>query len=222
MNLIAITLTLVIASAACAAADSKADPVKTGNDVVEVKASALVGRESVKAMLGTDPGVEIIALQIEVRPKTDDGVKISRDDFILISRRDGQRSSAMHPSQIAGAGSMSVQTRGPGASGGTLGSPRRPIWGGIPGTGTQPSRIGGDNDVAVVSNAETKTSITDRKDLAENPLLAALKQKEITEGKSTDTVHGYVFYIFDGKHRLKDLELLYKTSDGNLILDFQK
>ncbi|MDZ4802226.1 MAG: hypothetical protein SGI92_29050 [Bryobacteraceae bacterium] len=204
-------------------AEEKNEPVKAGNEAVEARGFAVLGKEAVVAALGIDPGAEVIVIEIEVRPRTDDGVMVSRDDFILISRKDGQRSPGMHPSQIAGPGALRVSSTAQGASGGTLGNRRGPIWGGMPGTGGgRPQRIGGDNDVASVTEAQTKSEIADKKEAEDNPVLAALKKKELVQGKTAEPVKGYLYYIFDGKHKLKDLELMYKTPQGTLMLDFQK
>lgn len=207
---------------ALSGADKKVEAVKAGNEAVEARGFAVLGKEAVQAALGVDPGAEVIAIEVEIRPRTEDGVVITRDDFILISRKDGQRSPAMHPSQIAGPGALRVSSTAQGASGGMLGNRRGPIWGGMPGTDTRPQRIGGDNDVSSVTQAETKSEIADKKEAEENPVLAALRKKELAQGKTAEPVKGYLYYIFEGKHKLKDLELMYKTPQGTLMLDFQK
>lgn len=205
-----------------AAADNKKiEPVKAGNENVEIRGSAVLGKEAVQQALGLDPGTEIVIIDIEVRPRTEAPVTISRDDFILISRKDGQRSPALHPSQIAGPGAIMVSSTAQGASGG-MGPRRGPIWGGIPGTGGRPQRVGGDNDVSSVTQAETKSQVADKKEDTDNPVLAALKKKELAQGKTVEPAKGYLYYILDGKHKLKDLELMYKTPQGNLMLDFLK
>lgn len=207
---------------ALSGADKKVEAVKAGTEALEVRGFAVVGKEAVRAALGLDPGAEIIAIEVEVRPRGDDGVTVTRDDFVLISRRDGQRSPALHPSQIAGAGGLRVSSTAQGASGGMLGPRRGPVWGGIPGTGVGPQRIGGDNDVSSVTQAETRSEVNEKQEAQENPVLATLRKKELPQGKTVETVKGYLYYIFDGKHKLKDLELMYKTPQGTLMLDFEK
>jgi hypothetical protein len=206
---------------ALAGADKKIEPAKAGNDNLEVSGLALVNRAEVTKALGVDPGVEIIAIDIRLTPKSEGKLAVSRDDFTLISRRDGQRSQAMHPSQIAGSGVMVVSSRGPGATGGMAQQQRGPIWGGMPGTGGRPRRLGGDQDVSGVADAETKATISDTKE-KDNPVLGALKEKELGEKEITEQASGLLYFLFEGKHKLKDLELMYKGPGGNLMLDFQK
>ena len=102
-------------------------------------------------------------------------------------------------------------------------APRRgPIWGGMPGTGGRPRRIGGDDDIAAVADAETRASIGDSKE-KENPVLAALKQRELPLGETSVEVSGLLYFIFEGKHKLKDFELMYKSrGTSTLLLDFEK
>lgn len=208
--------------ASVAGAEKKIVPAKAGNDTVDVIGTALITRDQVKSELGVDPGMDVVAVKVTVKPKGESGVAISRDDFTLIARNDGQKSQAMHPSQIAGSGVMVVSSRAPGAAGG-FGTPSRgPIWGGMPGTGTRPRRVGGDQDIpAGIADGETRATITDTQDM-ENPLLAALKQKELVQSKITEPTSGLLYFVLEGKHKLKDLELLYKTPEGTLDLDFQK
>lgn len=205
------------------AADKRVGPVKAGDDAVELTGSVALGKEAATKALGMDPGVDMIVVDIRVRPKTEGKLAVSRDDFTLISRRDGQRSQALHPSQIAGSASLTVVSRGPGAQGGVInqGEGRGPIWGGIPGTGTRPRRIGGDGEASTpVDPGETKATINKEKE--ENPLLARLKEKELRQGPTADPVTGLLYFIFDGKHKMKDLELMYKGPGGTLMLDFEK
>ena len=204
-----------------AAADKKIEPAKAGNDNLELTGLAAVGRAEVTKILGVDPGVEMIAIDVRLMPKSETKLPISRDDFTLISRKDGQRSQGMHPSQIAGSGVMVVSSRGPGATGGVAQQQRGPIWGGMPGTGGRPRRLGGDNDVSGVVAGETKASISDTKE-KDNTVLAALKTKELAQSEVTEQTSGLIYFLFEGKHKLKDLELIYKGPGGNLMLDFEK
>ena len=42
------------------------------------------------------------------------------------------------------------------------------------------------------------------------------------QSKVTQPVSGLLYFTLDGKHKLKDLELMYKSPEGVLTLDFQK
>jgi hypothetical protein len=212
---------LVFLALSASAADKKLGPAKAGNDNIEVSAVAFVGQAEAAKALGIDPGVDLIVVDLRLIPKDDRKLTLSRDDFTLLSRKDGQRSQAMHPSQIAGSGVMVVSSRGHGASGGVMTQNRGPIWGGMPGTGGRPTRLGGDNDVSGVTPAEASATISSTGE-KENPILIALKQKELAQVEISEPCSGLLYFLFEGKHKLKDLELMYKGPGGNLMLDFQK
>lgn len=219
--LIALLFMLPVASFA---ADKKIAPARAGNDDVELSAMAIVGRQQASETLGVDPAMEMIAVEMTVTPKGDKPLAISRDDFTLISRRDGQRSQAMHPSQLAGSGVMVVSSTTAGAVGGGFGGPRRgPIWGGMPGTGSRPRRIGGDdaNTAGVITEGGASAEMKNSEN-ADNPVLAALKARELPLGERKEETRGLLYFFFEGKHKLKDLELMYKKDGATLMLDFQK
>lgn len=211
---------VAIISLAVLAADKKLEPARAADDQIDIRGTVITNREAVKGALGVDPGTDMILVDIEVRPKTDAGVKISRDDFVLIARNDGQRSPALHPSQIAGSGALMVQSQSQGASGGMLGRPR-PVWGGIPGTAGPPRRMGTNDDVSSVTNAEAKGTVTESSP-EDTPAMTALRKKELPMGEIKQPVHGFLYYVLEGKHKVKDLDLIFKAHNGQLVLDFQK
>ncbi|MEJ7607746.1 MAG: hypothetical protein WKF37_16100 [Bryobacteraceae bacterium] len=193
-----------------------------GNETVDLEASALIDRAEVTAALGLDPGLDLVVINLKLSPHGEHRIKIWLDDFTLISRRDGQRSQPLAPSQIAGKGAMVVSSTGIRSGGIGSANRRGPIWGGVPGVGDRPRRIGGDEDGVSSKPNETKATIQTNDREKENPLLAVLKAKILTEVEATETVQGQLYFLLDGKHKLKDLELIYKSPVGRLILDFQK
>ena len=56
----------------------------------------------------------------------------------------------------------------------------------------------------------------------DNPLLAVLKKKALPQIETNEPVSGLLYFFLEGKHKLKDLELMYKSPSGRLILDFEK
>jgi hypothetical protein len=220
-----VSLTTVLALAlisAASAADKKPVPIQDSNDILYVTAMAHADRPSVTAALGRDPGVDLIVVDVEVRPKGDNELQIWLDDFVLISRKDGQKSQPLAPTQIAGKGALVVNSTGMASGGIGMGNRRGPIWGGVPGSGDRPQRIGGDDEVAGGATPAQTTATMDEKSKEDNPLLEVLKQNILPEKKTQDTVKGQLYFLLDGKHKLKDLELMYNNSGGRLILDFIK
>ncbi len=221
-------LIFVIAFALAASPEKPVGPVSSEDEVLVVTASALIDKQAVQKALGEDPRMDMVVIDIKVAPRADSKVTLSLDDFTLISRKDGQRSQPLAPSQIAGTDALVVAQSGYGGVGGGIGkmnSGQGPIWGGVPGTNSRPQRIGGD-DQAVVTGAptagEAQASVT--KDATEkpNPLLDALKQKALPLRETNEPVTGLLYFLLEGKHKLKDLELMYKSPAGRMMLDFQR
>ena len=208
--------------AAAFGADKPIGPVQSGNEVLEVIATAHVDKEAVTRVLGIDPAMSLIVVEVKVEPK-DRKVAIWRDDFTLLSNKDGQKSQPLSPSQIAGRGALVISQTGGGGGGIGFGDANRgPIWGGAPGTGGRPRRIGGDDTVVGATAPGEATARVDNGQEKENPLLAVLKEKVLPEKETSEPVSGLLYFLFEGKHKLKDLDLMYKSPEGRLILDFQR
>jgi hypothetical protein len=206
-----------------AAADKKPPPIQDSNDVLYLTAEAHADRPSVTAALGRDPGVDLVVVDIEIRPKGENEIEVWRDDFVLISRKDGQKSQPLAPTQIAGQGALVVTSTAAGGGGIGTGRSRGPIWGGVPGSGDRPRRLGGDDEMVGTATASQTTATMNKNAKEDNPLLTILNTKVLPEKKTQDTVKGQLYFILDGKHKLKDLELMYKhRGTDRLILDFQK
>src|ERR1700730_2515090 len=124
----------VVSLSVALAADKKLPIETSSNELVEITANALIDADQIHQELGSNLSAGIIVVRVRVRPLSDKPVKIDRDDFVLLSDKDGQRSTPYAPSQIAGNSTLMVTqtgTRGSMASGQGNGA----IWGGITGTG---------------------------------------------------------------------------------------
>ena len=212
---------LALLSAAFAA-DKKLPIEQTSNELVEISATALT-KEQVLQELGSDLDSDFVVLQVTFRPVSDKPLMISRDDFLLVSSKDGQRSQPFAPSQIAGSATLVVTPQGARNGGGLLNQGNGPVWGGIPGTGTTPRRLPGNggNIGSAGSTPETDTKVEVKKSDQENPLLAVLSAKVLPEKKTTETVSGLLYFQMDGKLKPKDLELHYTGPAGKLALRFR-
>jgi hypothetical protein len=220
------SLTLVLCAAcACYAGDKKTRTTgEAGNEKVDIYATPLLGREQIKTAIGAELPAGIIAVQVRVVPRGDDPLSVSRDDFQIISHRDGQRSGPFVPSQIAGSSTM-VVAQVPQDLGLYGGNPNGPVWGGIPGTMGRPRQMPGNGGAmgsggeGAATGAEAKATTNDPKQ-KDNPLLAILDQKMLQDKETKDTVTGYLYFPLEGKQKLKDIELIYKGPAGRLIVPF--
>jgi hypothetical protein len=180
-----------------------------GNEQVDVVATLYMTEVEVTQKLGMDPGKGIALLEVRMIPKTDQPVQMSPDDFILLAHDDGERSKPFDPAQLAGQGAMVVtsatdktkRTSGFGGFGGMIGG----------GSGSSPGN----------SKPTTLSSKMDAKSQGNNKLLEALKAKQFPQKESVQPVEGYLYFPLDGKHKLKNMAVLYRGPAGRLDLEFE-
>ncbi|HUE21236.1 MAG TPA: hypothetical protein VMQ86_06120 [Bryobacteraceae bacterium] len=217
---IALALVWMASQGAARKNDSTAPAETRGeNESVVITATLYAKPEAVKEVVGSDLGGHYIVVAIEVTPRFGKEVAVNRDDFVLKTDKDGEKSGPFAPSQIAGRGAMIVrQTGGAGATG--MHDNDGPIWGGMPGTMGQPRRVGGDGvgSAGAPEGAEAKTRTGSSE--KEDPMLAVLKQKELPETKTDKPVSGLLYFPME-KQKAKDLELRYAATDDKITMRFR-
>ena len=211
MKLLAGAVTFLFFTAILLAGKKVISPnTSAGNEQVDIVATLFMTEEEVSQKIGADPGKGIALLEVRVIPKTDQPVQVSPDDFILLAHDDGERSKPFDPSQIAGQGALVVssstdkskkQTSGFGGFGGMIGG----------GSGSSP---GNSKGTTLSTKMDTKSQGNDR-------LLEALKAKQFPQKESIEPVEGYLYFPLDGKHKLKNMAVLYRGPAGRLDLEFQ-
>jgi hypothetical protein len=180
-----------------------------GNEQVDVVATISLTQEEVTGKLGANPGKGIVLLQVRVTPKSDKAVEISPDDFILLAHDDGERSRPFTPAEIAGQGALVVtntadtKVKKTGTSVG--------IGGIMGGSGGSPGN----------SKVTTLGSKMDSKSQGNEALLEILKAKQLPQKESNEPVEGFLYFPLDGKHKLKNLAVLYRGPAGKLDLEFE-
>jgi hypothetical protein len=218
-------LILAFALSSIVIAQTRPGSARSEDETLVVEATAFPDKEGVVKALGQDPGMEgLVIVQVKVAPRGENNVRISLDDFTLISRKDGQRSQPLAPSQIAGRGALVVDSGRKGGGIGVSNNNRGPMWGGMPGTGTRPRRVGGDGEGgSIQGGSEAAATVDAESRKGENPLLGLLKERVLPEKETNEAVAGLLYFFLEGKHKMKHLELMYKTPASNkLMLDFER
>lgn len=206
-------LSLVLAAATALA---QAPSGKGENEKLTVEAKGYFTREAATAALGVDPGENIVIVEVKVTPKEGETYRLSLDEFLLRSDKDGQRATPLEPAQIAGSSVMVITSRG-GTQGQVMQEQRRQPYGipGIPGgrPGAPPSLPDPSRSTsgsARADNSEARASIEDQKGSKEQAkLLDVLKEKMLPDGEIKAPVSGLLYFSFEGKHKVKQLELVY-------------
>lgn len=209
---------LLIAAAGCLAAADK--PPATGEAVnkdARMQATLYLDKNGIKSAVGDELPEGIVVVEVKMSP-VKGKIAITRDDFLLRSDRDGQRAQPYTPSQIAGAGTLVVNTTG---SSGVASQSNGPVWGGLGGgmPRRMPGNGGGIGNTAGVTSASADVQTSGK--TKEDPLLAVLEQKILPEKESAEPVSGQLYFLMEGKQKIKDIELLYKTATGRLSVRFK-
>lgn len=220
----ALVLLLLVSVGMLLAADKKkSEPILGQSDAVDITATVYLDREEMTQLLGAEVDKNIYIVEMKVRPKGATPVRIMLDDFILLKTDDGQRTTPFAPSQLAADAGLTLRSE---RIGGWAAQGNGPIWGGVGGGRPQRMPGMGTNQAGnTTSNPETiKAKEVEKKpgEKAPNPLLDLLKAKCLPEKETTDTVTGLLFFPLDGKVRLKNLMMIYKSPGGKMELAFQR
>src|SRR5713226_200492 len=81
-------------------------PGQAGNDDIELTGGVIIDHDEIHQALGADLGAGYVVVRMKATPKTEEPLRISPDDFTLVSRKDGEKSAALSPTQIAGRGAL--------------------------------------------------------------------------------------------------------------------
>jgi hypothetical protein len=173
------------------------------NEDVGLEATLYIDGEAVKGVIGNDLGGHYIVAEIKVTPKYGKEVSIERDDFVLRTDKDGEKSQPFVGNQIAGQTALIVSgdDEPKKKSGWNIGGP---VMMGSPG---MPADKG-----------PTKSTV--KNDAQENPLKKVLDDKILPEKKTDQPVSGLLYFPME-KQKMKDLAILYGGKENRITLRFK-
>ncbi len=203
---------LLAGAAALWAADKSLPIEEFSNDTVDITGHLILGKDNVAQALGVPslpPGCDTMVLvAVNVRPVSDKPVAVSIDDFLLLSGKDGQRSQAFEPTEVAGDTELVLKQR-TAKDGGLLAQAGVPLWGAMSGVGNTPATVNLDSKVVT------------KKDSQDESFVSILKKKVLPEKSITEPESGYLFFEIDGKVKPKDLTMIYRGQGDKLEMRFQ-
>lgn len=221
MKRLVLSLPLAAALLFAAGGDNKGPARGEGADkFARVEATAFLDKTSIAQAVGGPLDEGIVVIEVKITPAEGKKLTINRDDFILRSDRSGERSTPYSPSQIAGSTILRVSERGVGSV--VESRSGNPGWGGLGGGGLPgmgPQGVG--NGTASVTEAAA-TIDESASGKPENPLLASLKKKILPEKEIAAPAAGQLYFLMEGKQKVKDIELLYKTDAGRISVRFKQ
>ena len=177
------------------AADIKSLPNQAGNGNIDLAGRVFIENNDIQQLLGApmDPGY--IVVRIKVEPRMLQAIRISADDFTLVSRKDGERSDALMPGQIGAAANLILKSK--------------TTYAGSPGV----------SSTAVGVTPATRQAASDNRD--NSALIKILESKMLADKETKEPVEGLLYFLLEGKNKVKDLGLLYKGPAGRLAMDFK-
>lgn len=185
-------ITSLILSCLATGADLKSLPNQAGNGNIDLAGTVFIDSKDIQQVLGTtlDPGY--IVVRIKVEPRMSQAIRISADDFTLVSRKDGERSESLLPSRIGGAANLILKSKT-----------------------THAGSAGVSSTEVAVTTANDKTA------QPESPSAKLLESKMLKDVETKEPVEGLLYFLLEGKNKVKDLGLLYKGPAGHLAMDFK-
>lgn len=167
--------------------------------------------EEITRLLGNDLDHEYILIELDVKPLYNSNIQLTRDDFVLRSYRDGDRSFAQSPDRIAGEAVL-VLNEGRARQSGNVFSQEQTL--GTQGGGVTPGVLGGGAGTVV----ETKISAERQQ---ETTLVGRLQHLELAMGPTRAQVRGYLYFQLNPKNKPKHLVLNYEGSAGECKIPFK-
>jgi hypothetical protein len=215
-----ITTILILAAVTTLAADKKGYPGQAGNDNIELVGSVITDHEEIRQALGADLGEGFVLVRVKATPKTDESMRIGPSDFVLISRKDGDREEAMAPAQITSHSALVVKQDRSGRD--WAQQTNRPGWTGIGGISRSAGPRKGAEEKKDDAKDDPKATSADNT-ASDDALLAALTAKQLPDKDTKGSIEGLLYFSMESSKikKSKDLSLLYKGSGGRLTMDFK-
>jgi hypothetical protein len=150
---------------------------------------------SVNEAVGADLGGHMFVADVKIEPKYGKDIAVDRDDFVLRTDKNGEKTTALAPTEIAGGATLVVPHQRIGGNEGSI------LYGGVA------PQV---NGPAVFKDGKTGGTLE-----------KALEAKVLPEGKTDQPVSGLLYFPMD-KQKLKDLELTYgPPGESRITLRFK-
>ncbi len=191
------------------------------SDRVEIIATVHANKTAVKQLLGDDINGYVYVVEVLLKPRMEEGFKVDRDDFQLVTTNDGQKTKPFAPAQLLGTGGLVLKSS-PGPTSGIMGQNNGPVWQGPAGGRPVmlPGQGGGIGNGTTSVDTPSVAENTNTKE-KENPMKKVLEAKELPAGEVKTPTKGLLYFPIDGKHKTKNIMLLYRGLAGRIDIEFK-
>ena len=189
----------------------------------EIQARLVRDVDEIESVAGDSLEGEVILVELRVRPLYGSELSLDRDEFLLRARNNNDMSRARSPDRIGGSAVLALVSKRVGAPVGVISEEvNGPIWGGAPGTGGRPRRLGGPpNAIGGGDSHKTEQSVEERY-ADDQTVVARLRSRELPLQTKDTPVAGYLYFEIPAKVKRKHLELSYDGTLGELLIEFKK
>ena len=104
-------ITCLIVSSLAVAEDIKSLPNQAGNGNIDLAGTVILDAKEIEQVLGAPMDTGYIVVRIKISPRTLGALRVSADDFTVVSRKDGERSDALAPGQIGGQANLVLRSK---------------------------------------------------------------------------------------------------------------
>ena len=189
----------------------------------EFQARLVQDAAEIQRIAGESFDGDVILIEVRVRPLYGSKISLQRADFLMRARNNNETSSAQTPDRIAGSAvlDLSAETKhsAPGVFADNTSSP---IWGGVPGTGTRPRRLGGPPDQIGGGNSSEELLTAKQRSMDESSGAERLQSLELPLELEDEPAAGYLYFEMRAKTKRKHLELSYDGILGEFLIEFKK
>jgi len=188
----------------------------------EFQARLVNDAAEIKRVAGDSFNGDVILIEVRVRPLYGSKISLRRDDFLMRARNNNETSPAQTPDRIAGSAVLDLSAKTKSSAPDLFANDTGPIWGGVPGTGSRPRRLGGPTDQIGSSTASQEMITAKQRSAVESSGAARLQSLELPLELEDDPGAGYLYFEMSTKTKRKHLELSYDGNLGEFLIEFKK
>ena len=188
----------------------------------EFEARLVQDAAEIERVTGDSFDGEVILIEVRVRPLYGSKISLRRADFLMRARNNNETSPAQPPDRIAGSAVLDLSAKTRESAPDLFANDSGPVWGGVPGTGSRPRRLGGPPDqIGGGRSSEEQVTATQRSAL-ESSGAPRLQSLELPLEFEDEPRAGFLYFEMPAKIKRKHLELSYDGILGEFLIEFKK
>ena len=185
-------------------------------------ARLVLDQGAIQTLVGDGLQGSVVLVELRVKPLYGSRVTLARDEFLLRARNTNDMSEAQSPHRIAGAKVLRMSgKRKTKARVKVISDPSGArVWGGAPGTGTNPKRVESPTPAVVVDISREGRRQLEQADADTESVAERLQELELPLETVDAPVTGYLYFEIPADIGRKQLELSYAGQLGEFLIQF--